>query len=53
MKFGLEIFNYEPIVYTELALVEKEMAQLSDIWDLKDAWDKQIDGWKDVKFHDI
>jgi len=40
MKFGLEIFNYEPIAYPELTLVEKEIELLTKVWELKNDWDK-------------
>lgn len=53
MKFGLEIFNYEPIAYPELTLVEKEIDLLNQVWELKNDWDKQLDAWKDIKFHDL
>mmetsp|Transcript_20727 Transcript_20727/g.31788 ORF Transcript_20727/g.31788 Transcript_20727/m.31788 type:complete len:653 (+) Transcript_20727:3424-5382(+) len=53
MKFGLEIFDIEPMAYPEVTLVEKEINQLSDIWDVKDQWDKQWDSWKDHKFYDL
>ena len=36
MKFGLEIFEIEPVQYHELAFVEREMNQLNDIWSVKD-----------------
>jgi len=35
MKFGLDIFEIEPINYHELSLVEREMAQLLEIWGVK------------------
>lgn len=50
MKFGLDIFEIEPIVYHELALVEKEMAQLFEIWGVKEEWDGEWDSWKVVSF---
>jgi dynein heavy chain len=53
MKFGLEIFDIEPMAYPEVALVEKEIAQLTDIWEVKNDWDKQWDAWKDIKFYDL
>jgi hypothetical protein len=53
MKFGLEIFDIEPMAYPEMSLVEKEIAQLTEIWEAKDAWDKQWEVWKDVKFADL
>jgi len=43
MKFGLEIFDIDPIPHPEVALVEKEIAQLTDIWEIKNDWDKQWD----------
>jgi dynein heavy chain len=53
MKFGLEIFNYEPIAYPELTLVEREIDLLNQVWELKNDWDKQMEAWKDIKFHDL
>jgi dynein heavy chain len=53
MKFGLEIFNYEPIAYPELTLVEKEIELLTKVWELKNDWDKQLEAWKDIKFMDL
>ena len=41
MKFGLEIFTYEPIAYPELTLVEKEIELLTKVWELKNDWDTQ------------
>ena len=40
MQAGLEIFDFEPISYPEIALVEKEIGQLSELWGLKESWDK-------------
>jgi len=53
MKFGLEIFDIEPAAYPEVTLVEKEIAQLTEIWEVKNDWDKQWDIWKDIKFYDL
>lgn len=53
MKFGLEIFDIEPMAYPEVSLVEKEIAQLSEIWEVKDSWDKQWEAWKDIRFTDL
>jgi dynein heavy chain len=36
-----------------LTLVEKEIALLNDVWDLKNDWDKQMEAWKDIKFFDL
>jgi dynein heavy chain len=52
-KLGMEIFDIEPIPYPELSLVEKEIAQLTEIWELKNEWDKQWEIWKDVRFYDM
>lgn len=51
MKFGLEIFDIEPMSYPELSLVEKEIDLLTQIWEVKDQWDKAWDEWKDIPFH--
>ena len=53
MKFGLDIFEIEPINYHELALVEKEMAQLLEIWTVKQEWDSEWDQWKVVFFYEL
>ena len=53
MKFGLEIFDIEPAAYPEVTLVEKEIAQLTEIWEVKNDWDKQWDTWKDIKFYEL
>lgn len=53
MKFGLDIFEIEPINYHELALVEKEMAQLLEIWNVKQEWDSEWDQWKVVFFYEL
>jgi dynein heavy chain len=53
MKFGLEIFDIEPTAYPELALVEKEIRQLSGVWEVKRDWDTQWDAWKDIGFRDV
>ena len=53
MKFGLEIFDIEPTAYPEVALVEKEIVQLTEIWEVKRDWDQQWDEWKDIKFYDL
>jgi dynein heavy chain len=36
MKFGLEIFDIDPMPYPELNSVEKEIQLLSELWTLKD-----------------
>jgi len=53
MKFGLEIFDIEPMSYPEVSLVEKEITQLTEIWNIKHEWDKQCGVWKDIKFYDL
>lgn len=53
MKFGLEIFDIEPATYPELARVEDEIAQLTDIWEIKNDWDKQWEIFKEIKFYDL
>lgn len=52
MKFGLEIFDIDPIPYPELSLVEKEIDLLTQIWEVKDNWDKSWENWKEVPFYD-
>lgn len=53
MKFGLDIFEIEPVQYHELAFVEREMNQLGDIWTLKEQWDGEWDAWKVVSFYEL
>ena len=53
MKFGLEIFDIEPMSYPEVQLVETEIEQLTNLWMIKDQWDKQRELWKDVRFYDL
>jgi dynein heavy chain len=53
MKFGLEIFDIEPMIYPEVTLVEKEITQLTEIWELKNEWDKQWENWKETNFKDL
>jgi dynein heavy chain len=53
MKFGLDIFDIEPMAYPELNLVEKEMAQLFEIWAVKEGWDGEWDSWKDITFYQL
>lgn len=51
MKFGLDIFDIEPMSYPELNLVEREMALLFEIWAVKEEWDSEWDSWKDISFY--
>ena len=53
MQFGLEIFMIEPTNYVDLSLVEKENAQLLNIWSIKQEWDHQWDKWKVINFRDL
>lgn len=39
MKFGLEIFDIDPIAYPEVNSVEKEISYLTEVWELKRDWD--------------
>jgi len=50
MKFGLEIFDIEPIHYPELQIVEREISLLSSIWEVKDEWDKKWEEVKEIRF---
>jgi dynein heavy chain len=50
MKFGLDIFEIEPVQYHELAFVEREMNQLNEIWTVKEQWDSEWDNWKVIPF---
>lgn len=53
MKFGLDIFDIDPIVYPELTNVEKEIIQLTEIWNIKDSWDGEWNIWKQYKFNEL
>jgi len=53
MKFGLDIFSFDPIHYKDLTLVEKENEMLKDIWAVKQDWDNQWAAWKDIRFKDL
>jgi len=53
MKFGLEIFDIGEFSYPEVTLVETEIGQLTEIWELKNEWDKQWDNWKEIHFKDL
>lgn len=53
MKFGLDIFEIEQMAYPEVNLVEKEIGLLTEVWEVKNEWDKQWDQWKDIRFGDL
>ena len=53
MKFGLEIFDIESMPYPELSIVEKEKAQLTEIWQVKESWDNDWNQWKVERFKDL
>lgn len=53
MKFGLEIFDIEPMAYPELSIVEKEIVLLTEIWNIKIAWNNEWDRWKNEKFYEL
>lgn len=53
MKFGLDIFDIEPMNYPELNVVEREIAQLFEIWGVKEEWDSEWDSWKDISFYQL
>lgn len=50
MKFGLDIFEFEATNYTELEFVEKEIEQLTEIWEIKEEWDNKYEVYKDIQF---
>ncbi len=39
MKFGLDIFDIDPMPQPELNHVEREIVQLTDVWTVKQQWD--------------
>lgn len=39
MKFGLDIFDIDPMPQPELNHVEKEINLLTEIWTVKEQWD--------------
>lgn len=53
MKFGLEIFDIEPMSYPELSIVEKEMSLLYEIWTVKENWDNEYNNWRTIKFYEL
>lgn len=53
MKFGLDIFDYEPINYPELNFVEREIRMLEEVWNVKEEWDNEWDEWKMIPFKDL
>lgn len=53
MKFGLEIFDIESMPYPELSVVEKEIALLTEIWNVKEEWDSEWTDWKQMRFKDL
>ncbi len=53
MKFGLDIFDIEPMNYPELNLVEREIAQLTEVWGVKEEWDAEWDAWKEISFYQL
>lgn len=53
MKFGLEIFDIEPMAYPELSIVEKEISLLTEIWNVKEQWDNEWNRWKQEKFYEL
>ena len=53
MKFGLEIFDIEPMAYPELSIVEKEIVLLQEIWVVKEEWDTEWNRWKQERFYEL
>ena len=53
MKFGLEIFDIEPMAYPELSIVEKEITLLTEIWNVKEQWDNEWNRWKQERFYEL
>lgn len=53
MKFGLEIFDIDPMPYPELNSVEREIVLLTQVWNVKERWDNCWNNWKEVKFKDL
>lgn len=43
----------DPISDHEVASVEKEIAQLTEIWQIKEQWDQKWESWKDIRFYDL
>jgi len=52
-KFGLDIFGIEPQPYSEITKVEKQIALLREIWNIKAEWDDQWNQWKVIQFKDL
>jgi hypothetical protein len=53
MKFGLEIFDIDPMPYPELNSVEREITLLTDAWKLKQDWDNTWNNWRTEKFREL
>jgi dynein heavy chain len=49
-KFGLDIFGIEPQPYSEITKVEKQIALLREIWNIKAEWDDQWNEYKVIQF---
>lgn len=50
LKFGLDIFDLEQGTYPEIALVEKEIDYLNEMWQIKRNWDTKWETLKEVQF---
>jgi hypothetical protein len=53
MGESLDIFGIEPTKYDTLEKVKKENSALHKIWSIKQNWDNEWDGWKDVYYKDL
>lgn len=41
MKFGFDLFTINYVPSPELEFMEKEIANLEDVWNTKEKWDQQ------------
>jgi hypothetical protein len=53
LKLGLDIFEMEAGNYPEVNIVEKEIDDLTQIWNIKKDWDGKWDALKDSQFREL
>lgn len=53
MRFGFDLFQIHYAQSSELEYVEKEIANLRDVWNTKQDWDKEWEKNKQIKFREF
>jgi len=53
MRFGFDLFSINYAPSPELESVEKEIANLQDVWKTKDDWDREWEKNKIIKFREF